>query len=142
MTIAGDTEDLISTDLWGETVTIVRNDPNYNEAGFPLNIWDTVVVTHGDIQRISGNNPTRNLGQGRISSHTIFLPDATAIIQGDRIRSSEWDTGKAEFEVQSVMVEEGHVELRTRLVRTSTMFLMLEDGTWIFLETNSEVELE
>jgi hypothetical protein len=140
MTLAGDTDDIIS--VWGEVVTVVRNFPTYGNAGFGVNVWTDVIATVAEIQRIAGNNPTRDLGQGRFSSHAIFLPDGTGIIQGDRIRSSEWTTGKAEFEVQAVFVEDGHVEVRTRLVRSSVIFLMLENSEWILLETGKEINLE
>jgi hypothetical protein len=142
MTIAGDTNDLVSTGLWGEEVMIVRNTPTYDDNGFPTDSWDMIVDTVGEIQRIPGNNPTRDLGQGRISSHAIFLPNATDVIQGDRLRSSDWDSGKAEYDVQSVRSDEGHVEIRTRLVRSSTLFLMLEHGTWLRLETGKGLQLE
>jgi hypothetical protein len=144
MTVAGDTVDLLSTSLWGEVVTIVRNSPAYQDDGFGDEEWNSVADTLAEIQRISGNNPTRDLGQGRFCSHTIFLPDQTDVVQGDRIRSSEWTTGRAEFEVQVVMADTGHTEVRTRLVRSTSLitFLLLEDGTDILLETGSRTNLE
>ena len=117
MSISSDTDDLISTSLWGEVVTIMRNDPKYGDIGTGTELWSIISEPNADIQRIAGNNPTRNLGQDRISSHRIFLPDGTNVKQGDRIRSADWDVGKAVHFVLAVMADEGHTEIMTKLVR-------------------------
>lgn len=145
MTIATDTDDLISTSLWGEVVTIIRNDPGYDHAGYGRDFWMTLTTVNADIQRIAGNNPTRDLGQGRFATHNIFLPDATSIKQGDRIRSSDWSVGKAEFAVEQVLSDEGHVEIRTKLVRSVAgllNYLLLESGQNLLLENKSGIFLE
>jgi len=112
VTISTDTDDLVDTALWGEVITIVRNTPTYNDGGDFIDSWASVATPNGDIQPISGINPTIGIGQKRISSLKIFLPTGTDIKQGDRIRKSGWVTGDDEYEVDSVLDDEGHIECR------------------------------
>lgn len=117
MTISGDTVDLVSTTLWGEEVNIIRNTPTYGDAGDSTDSWGTVVTANADIQPFSGFNPTIDLGQKRASTHRIFFPSGTAVIQGDRIRPSDWTAGDNFYEVDSVLSDEGHVEIYASLIR-------------------------
>lgn len=119
MTIAGDTDDLLGTSLWGEAVSIVRNTPTYGDTGAPTDSWGAVATVNADIQPMSGSNPTVELGQKRISSHRIFLPSGTAIIQGDRVRPSGWSAGDNFYEVDAVLSDEGHVEVYASMLRGS-----------------------
>lgn len=77
--------------------------------------WASVGTPDGDIQPISGINPTVGIGQQRVSTHRIFLPDGTDIKQGDRIRPSGWSAGEDEYSVDSVLDDEGHIEARLQL---------------------------
>ena len=117
MTISGDTDDLVSQTLWGEQVNIIRNTPTYGEAGGPVDSWAVVLTVNVDIQPFSGSNPTVELGQKRISTHRVFLPNGTLIVQGDRIRPSGWVAGDNFYEVDAVLSDEGHVEVYASLVR-------------------------
>ena len=117
MTTSGDTDDLVATTLWGEEITIVRNTPTYDDAGSPTDSWEVVLTVNADIQPISGINPTIELGQERISSHRIFLPNETAVIQGDRIRPSGWTAGENFYEVDAIVSDKGPVEIYASMIR-------------------------
>jgi hypothetical protein len=56
-------------------------------------------------------------GQKRISTHRIFLPDETAIIQGDRIRPAGWVAGDNFYEVDDASSRDSFVEIYATLVR-------------------------
>lgn len=116
MTLAEDTDSLIDLVVWGEVVTIVRNTITTDGMGATTDSWASVATPNGDIQPISGINPTLGIGQQRASSHRIFLPDGTNIKQGDRIRPYGWSAGDDEYDVDSVLGDEGHTECRLSLV--------------------------
>lgn len=116
MTISGDTEDLVDTTVWGEVITIVRNTASYSDMGVATDSWESVATPNADIQPISGMNPTVGIGQMRASSHVVFLPDGTNVKQGDRVRPSGWSAGDDEYEVDSVLDDEGHIECRLSMV--------------------------
>jgi hypothetical protein len=117
MTISGDTDDLVDPTLWGESASIIRNTPTYDDGGAFVDSWSAILTVNIDIQPFSGTNPTIDLGQKRISTHRIFLPNGTAIIQGDRIRPYGWTAGDNSYEVDAVLSDEGHVEVYASLVR-------------------------
>jgi len=142
MSISTDTDDLLSTSLWGEVLIIIRNDPDYGNFGEAGDHFDVMSNPNGDIQRVSGNNPTRNLGQGRFMTHTIFLPNNTDVKQGDRIRTSDWTAGRAEYFVEQVLSDEGHVELKASLARTMVKFLLVETGELLLLEDGEALQME
>lgn len=116
MTIATDTDDLVATTLWGESLEIVRNTVSYDDMGGSTDSWAVIITVNADIQPISGINPTVGIGQERASSHRMFLPDATGVKQGDRVRPVGWVTGDDEYTVDAVLTDEGHVEIRMTLV--------------------------
>ena len=120
MTLSADTVDLTSTSLWGEVVTIVRNTITSDDAGFTTDSWASVATPNGDLQPISnfssGANMAMPIGQQRMSSHRIFLPDGTDVKQGDRIRPYGWSAGDDEYRVDAVLDDEGHIEARLSLV--------------------------
>ena len=121
MTIAGDTNDLIATTLWGEVVTVVRNTPSYGGDGAASDSWASVATPNADIQPTDsasqGAVPTSEVGQQKLSTHRIFLPAAQDVRQGDRIRASGWVTGDDEHHVDFVSSFEDHVEALTHIVK-------------------------
>lgn len=122
MTIAGDTDDLISTSLWGESVIVVRNTPTYGGDGAPSDSWATVETVNADIQPIgspdrSGSVRTVELGQVKEATHQMFLPASSGVAQGDRIRASGWSTGTDEYHVDAVLVFDDHVEILAHVVK-------------------------
>ncbi len=121
MTIQGDTDDLISTSLWGEVVTVVRNTPTYGGDGAPTDVWASIGTPNADIQTfdsaVSGGVSTTEVGQMKLSTHKIFLPFAFDARQGDRIRPSGWSTGDDEHHVDLVASFEDHVEVLTHIVK-------------------------
>lgn len=114
--MSNDTDDLLDTDIYGEAVTIVRNTPTYGDTGAASDVWASVATPNADIQPITGHNPTGELGQMKISTHRIFLPNGIAVRQGDRIRPSGWVAGDNEYEVDAVLSDEGHVEVLASFV--------------------------
>lgn len=145
MTISGDTDDLLSANVWGEEVEITRNQAGYGRIGTGGDLFTSVSTPNADIQRVSGSNPARDLGQGRFMTHQIFLPNGANVRQGDRIRASDWSVGKAEYFVEAVLADEGHTEVRTRLVRAVQgvlNYLLLEDGTYLYQEDGGGMILE
>ena len=140
MTLATDTDNLLST--WGEQMYIVRNTPTYGNIGEGGDAFTILSTPNADIQRISGNNPARDLGQGRFMTHRIFLPDNTDVKQGDRLRTSDWTAGRAEYFVESVLSDEGHVELRASMARTIINFMLVETGELLTLEDETALQLE
>lgn len=142
MTIATDTDDLLVNNLWGELIYIVRNAPTYGRIGEGGDLFTIIGTPNGDIQRVSGNNPSRNLGQGRFMTHRVFLPNGTDIRQGDRIRTSDWTAGRAEYFIEEVLSDEGHVEVKASLARTIVNFLLVETGELFLLETGASLQLE
>lgn len=117
MTLANDTVDLLATGLWGEVITIRRNTPTYGDTGAFTDSWATVSTPNADIQPVSGDVIARESGQDKKSTHRIFLPNGTAIKQGDRIRPSGWSAGDDEYEINSVLSDEGHVEVLATQVK-------------------------
>lgn len=146
MSLSSDTDNLLSMDVWGEQVEIVRNATGYGDTGLAGDLWAVVSQPNADIQRISGNNPIRDLGQGRFSSHRIFLPGGANVRQGDRIRPSGWIAGQAEYFVQAVLADEGHTEIRANIVRpvegANLDYLLLEIGSYLLLEDGGGILLE
>lgn len=116
MSLADDTDDLL--DVWGETVTIVRNTPTYGTTGEAVDSWASTGTASADIQPLSqGVLTTQAPGQQRESHYSIFFPNGTAILQGDRIRPSGWATGDDEYIIDMILSDEGHVEcLASRVV--------------------------
>mgnify|MGYP001600524561 CR=1 FL=1 len=118
MTIADDTDDILT--VWGETVTVVRNTPTYDGAGaLSGDSWATVSTPQADIQPLTGQFAVADDGEQKISTHWILLPSANAVRQGDRIRPVGWSAGDNEYEVDSAMLNEDHVEVMATLVAVS-----------------------
>ena len=117
MSISGDTDDLLDTALWGETVTVIRNTISYNDVGVSADSWASVATPHADIQPLAGETITGQIGETRRSTHRIFMPNATNVRQGDRVRPSGWVTGDDEYQVEEVMSDEGHIEIWATLVK-------------------------
>lgn len=116
MSFATDTDTLLDISIHGQVVTIIRNTPTYGDSGAAVDSWASVVTPNGNIQPISGDNPTQELGQVRMSTHRIFLPNAINLVQGDRIRPYGWVTGNDEYEVNAVFSERGHIEAMLAIV--------------------------
>ena len=121
MTIAGDTADLVSTDLWGESVTVVRNTPTYGGDGAGADSWASVGTANADVQpadsAAAGQVLTGDLGQVRLSTHTVFMIPTVDVRIGDRIRRSGWSTGDDELHVDFVSTFEDHLEVLTHFVK-------------------------
>lgn len=117
MTLADDTTDLLGTSLWGEQVTIRRNTPTYSNTGAFTDSWATLSTPNADIQPVGGDIATREIGQDKKSTHRIFFPSSTNIEPGDRIRPSGWASGDDEYEVNSVLSDDGHVEVFATMVK-------------------------
>lgn len=122
MTIAGDTDDLLSTSLWGELATVVRNTPTYGGDGAASDSWATVETVNIDVQPVgsperSGSVRTAELGLVKEATHQVFFPASSAVAQGDRIRGSGWATGADEYHVDAVLVFDDHLEILARFVK-------------------------
>lgn len=119
MSFADDTDDLLQdpNSGHGEAVVIRRNTPTYGDTGAASDSFSTIATIQGDIQPNSASNPTVELGQQKMSSHRIFLPNGANVLQGDRVRPSGWSAGEDEYEVDGVLSEEGHVEALASLVK-------------------------
>lgn len=115
MTISTDTTSILA--VWGETVTIVRNSPSYDNAGVMTDSWSSSVTgtATADIQPIAGITIQRENGEQRTMSHRLYFPSGTNIRQGDRIRPSGWVAGNDEYVAESVSSDEGHVEVLATL---------------------------
>ena len=117
MTISDDTTDLISTSLWGESVTVVRDTLSYGDDGAATDSWGTQETVNADIQPLSGGELIREIGKEQISTHKVFLPQTSTVRQGDRIRASGWAAGSDEYHVDAVMNYEDHVKAMTHIVK-------------------------
>lgn len=111
MTISSDTTSILS--VWGETVTIIRNTPSYDNAGVMTDSWSSSVTgtATADIQPVSGITVQKENGEQRTMTHRLYFPSGTNIRQGDRIRASGWVAGGDEYTVESVLSDEGHIEV-------------------------------
>ena len=116
--MANDTVDLIDTDLWGQTVSVVRNFPTYSDTGIATDDWQSVGSFNSEMQPISpGSLATQAIGQMQSSSHRFYFACGRDIQQGDRIRPENWIAGNDEYVVNQVMDEAGHVEAYAQRVR-------------------------
>ena len=118
MTIADHTTGLVATTLWGESVIVRRNSPNFSDTGVATDSWATVVTVNAELQPLApGSLATVAIGEMRTSTHRFYFPDGTDILEGDRIRPSGWVAGDDEFVVTGVMDDEGHFEVYAQRVR-------------------------
>ena len=104
--LAGETNDLLGTSVYGEVITIVRNTLSYSDTGAPTDSWASVATPNADIQPVNAVEKmivTGEIGQQRTLSVSIFLPNATDVRVGDRIRPSGWVAGDDEYEIGYVM---------------------------------------
>lgn len=116
MSLADDTNDIIATTLWGETVSIYRNTETYGATGAPSDSWASVATPIADIQPMGGSSTPSALGTKEGSTHTIFVPSGTNVLVGDRVRPSGWSTGDDEYIVDNVMTEEDKIILEAHIV--------------------------
>lgn len=117
MTISGDTDDIISTSLWGESVTIYRNTPSFGNFGEPTDSWGLQSTVACDIQPLGGSLKATEIGLQKNSTHKLFFPASTSVIAGDRVRPSGWVTGDDEYIVDVGSSFEDHVEADAHMVK-------------------------
>lgn len=118
MSIANDTDQILEPgNQLSEVITVFRNTLTYDDRGTASDSWALIATVNATIDFLHGDNPTVDLGQARGSTHRLFLPNATAVRQGDRIRPSGWTTGDNEYEIDAVLSDAGHVEVLASQVR-------------------------
>lgn len=108
MTISDDTDDILG--VWGETATIVRNTPTFDDYGERTDSWASVTTAAAEFQPMSSAMAAREIGFEKKSTHAIYLPASTSVRTEDRVRPSGWSTGDDEYVVTGVWEYEDHIE--------------------------------
>ena len=116
MTIKDDTDDIL--EVWGQTLTVVRETITYNNSGKPTPSWSSQGTLTGDIQPASSEVIRQEQGEKIKTTHEIFVTNAANVLGGDRIRIAGWVVGNDEYQVIGVdLFTPSHVSIRATLVK-------------------------
>jgi hypothetical protein len=116
MTMAANFTALMTT--WGQTVTVARRSVTYGDTGKPSSTWATNDTQASMIQPFTrrGDAIRREPGLESSALYEIYMPAATSVRAGDRIRPAGWTTGANEYDVIRVeSYSPSHLEVVCRM---------------------------